>query len=180
MLLSRPGVVLMYGERYDAVVLALRVMIVVGGLTMGEAAFNALLSTTDNQRMRVVFACLSLVVTAGFAFTLVLMAVLAFALSMLTRMVVEGTSEPDPHLPTIIVWFVLCVLLIGGPMVRGSQGQPVVHPGLTEARGQRAILHRLIAALRLPDEDGAAVPTGRQIGSVAANAARWAGHRKEA
>jgi len=71
LLLSRPGVVLMYGERYDAVVLALRVMIVVGGLTMGEAAFNALLSTTDNQRMRVVFACLSLVVTAGFAFTLV-------------------------------------------------------------------------------------------------------------
>lgn len=68
---SRPGVVLMYGERYDAVVAALRVMIVVGGLTMGEAAFNAVLSTTDNQRMRVVFACLSLVVTAGFAFALV-------------------------------------------------------------------------------------------------------------
>ena len=67
-----------------------------------------------------------------------------------------------------------------GPMVVGSQGQPVVHPGLTEARGQRAILHRLIAALRLPDEDGAAVPTGRQIGSVASNRARWAGHRKEA
>lgn len=57
---------------------------------------------------------------AGFAVFLVLMVVLAFALSMLTRMVVEGTSEPDPHLPTIIVWFVLCVLLIGGPMVRGS------------------------------------------------------------
>lgn len=71
LLLSRPGVVLMYGERYDEVVMALRVMIVVGGLTMGEAAFNALLSTTDNQRMRVVFACLSLVVTAAFAFTLV-------------------------------------------------------------------------------------------------------------
>src|SRR5690606_5502862 len=71
LLFSRPGVVLMYGERFDAVVAALRVMIVVGGLTMGEAAFNALLSTTDNQRMRVVFACLSLVVTAGFAFTLV-------------------------------------------------------------------------------------------------------------
>lgn len=57
---------------------------------------------------------------AGFAFNLVLMAVLAFALSMLTRMVVEGTSEPDPHLPTIIVWFVLCVLLIVVPLTRGS------------------------------------------------------------
>src|SRR5690606_27539180 len=70
-LLARPGVVLMYGERYEAVVFALRVMVVVGGLTLGEAAFNSLLSTTDNQRMRVVFAVLSLVITAGFAFALV-------------------------------------------------------------------------------------------------------------
>ncbi|CAM3969384.1 hypothetical protein [Janibacter anophelis] len=57
---------------------------------------------------------------AGFAFNLVLTAVLAFALSMLTRMVVEGTTEPDPHLPTIIVWFVVCVLLIVVPLTRGS------------------------------------------------------------
>lgn len=70
-LLARPGVVLMYGERYEAVVSAFRVMVVVGGLTLGEAAFGSLLSTTDNQRMRVVFAILSLVVTAGFAFALV-------------------------------------------------------------------------------------------------------------
>lgn len=70
-LVARPGVLLMYGEQYEAVVFALRVMVVVGGLTLGEAAFNSLLSTTDNQRMRVVFAVLSLVITAGFAFALV-------------------------------------------------------------------------------------------------------------
>ena len=71
LLLSRPGVMLLYGERYEDVVIPMRVMIVVGGLTMGESAFSALLSTTDNQRMRVVFACLSLVIAAGFAFALV-------------------------------------------------------------------------------------------------------------
>jgi O-antigen/teichoic acid export membrane protein len=63
-------------------------MILVGGLTLGEAAFNALLSTTDNQRMRVVYACLSLGITAAFAFALVptwglLGAVASYAISRL-------------------------------------------------------------------------------------------------
>lgn len=71
LLLSRPGVWLMYGERYAEVVLPLRVMILVGGLTLGEAAFNALLSTTDNQRLRVVFSVLSLGFAVAFAFALV-------------------------------------------------------------------------------------------------------------
>ena len=34
-----------------------------------------------------------------------------------------------------------------GAMTDGSQGQPVVNPALTEARGQRLALHRLLAAL---------------------------------
>lgn len=67
-----------------------------------------------------------------------------------------------------------------GAMVPGSAGQPVVHPALTEARGQRAILHRLVAALRLPDAEGQAIPTGHQLRAVAANAARWSGHDKGA
>ncbi|HLS02464.1 MAG TPA: hypothetical protein VK054_10880, partial [Beutenbergiaceae bacterium] len=46
-----------------------------------------------------------------------------------------------------------------GATVKGSQGQDVINPALTEARGQRIVLHRLIAALQLPDEDGDVVPT---------------------
>lgn len=67
-----------------------------------------------------------------------------------------------------------------GAMVKGSAGQPVVNPALTEARGQRAILHRLVAALKLPDEDGATVPSGHQIRGAVANTARWSSHSKDA
>lgn len=86
LLVSRPGVALMYGEKYAEVVLPLRVMILVGGLTLGESVFNALLSTTDNQRLRVVFSCTSLVIAVVFAFALVptfglLGAVLSYACS---------------------------------------------------------------------------------------------------
>ena len=60
-----------------------------------------------------------------------------------------------------------------GPMVEGSSGQQVVNPALTEARGQQAILHRLIAALQLEDDDGHSVATARQVSSQTANYARW-------
>lgn len=60
-----------------------------------------------------------------------------------------------------------------GPMVAGSTGQPVVNPALTEARGQQAVLHRLIAALQLSEDDVTQVLTARQIGSATANRARW-------
>lgn len=71
MLASEAAVALMYGEQYSAVVMPLRVMILVGGLILGESAFNALLSTTDNQRLRVVFSCMSIIVAVVFAFLLV-------------------------------------------------------------------------------------------------------------
>lgn len=67
-----------------------------------------------------------------------------------------------------------------GSTVRGSAGQTVVHPALTEARGQRALLHRLIAALALPDADGAQVPSARSQRGKVANAARWRGQVKDA
>src|SRR5580765_8398052 len=50
-----------------------------------------------------------------------------------------------------------------GAMVVGSMGQPVVNPALTELRGQRAVLHRLIAALQLPDDTGAVVPSSGSL-----------------
>ncbi|BDZ60858.1 hypothetical protein Lsed01_00176 [Demequina sediminis] len=66
-----------------------------------------------------------------------------------------------------------------GAMTVGSMGQPVVNPALTEARGQRIVLHRLLAALALPDEDGEAIPTGAQQRGKASAAKRWAGHTSE-
>lgn len=67
-----------------------------------------------------------------------------------------------------------------GATVAGSQGQPVVNPALTEARGQRAILHRLVAALQLPDGDEEPIPTAVQLRGRRAAQARWRGHQKEA
>lgn len=71
LLASKAAVALMYGDQYSAVVMPLRVMILVGGLILGESAFNALLSTTDNQRLRVIFSSISIVVAVSFAFLLV-------------------------------------------------------------------------------------------------------------
>jgi hypothetical protein len=39
-----------------------------------------------------------------------------------------------------------------GTMIAGAVGQPVLHPAIGEARAQRVVLHRLLAALMLPDE----------------------------
>lgn len=61
-----------------------------------------------------------------------------------------------------------------GPTVLGSQGQPVVNPALTEARGQRLALHRLVAALALPDDDGKTTPTAVSTAARKAAQARWA------
>jgi hypothetical protein len=66
-----------------------------------------------------------------------------------------------------------------GVTVAGSAGQTVVHPAVTEARGQRALLHRLVAALALPDEDGATVPTAGTLRAKRAASVRWAGHVKD-
>jgi hypothetical protein len=66
-----------------------------------------------------------------------------------------------------------------GATVMGSQGQPVVNPALTEARGQRALLRRLMSAMALPDED-AAMPTAQSQRGKSANRTRWAGHVKGA
>lgn len=65
------GVTLMYGSGYQPVVGVLQIMVLVGGLTLADGAFGALLSTTDNQRLRAGFATLSIVVTAVAAIALV-------------------------------------------------------------------------------------------------------------
>lgn len=68
---AEPAVALMYGPRYSSVVDLLQIMVVVGGLTLSEGAFGALLSTTDNQRVRAIFASMSIVFTAVAAIALI-------------------------------------------------------------------------------------------------------------
>jgi O-antigen/teichoic acid export membrane protein len=51
---------IMYGPKYEAVISLLRIMVAVGGLTLAEAAFGALLSTTDNQRLRASLSIISI------------------------------------------------------------------------------------------------------------------------
>jgi hypothetical protein len=65
-------------------------------------------------------------------------------------------------------------------MTVGSQGQPVVNPALTEARGQRAVLHRLVAALQMPDLDDKPMPAASSQRGRTGAQARWRGHRKDA
>lgn len=65
-----------------------------------------------------------------------------------------------------------------GPTSTGAAGQLVVNPAVAEARQLRITLHRLLAALNLPDDAGESVPSGHQLRSKAGNAGRWAGHVK--
>ena len=68
---SELGVMVMYGEKYTPVVNVLRVMMLVGGLTLTEGAFGALLSTTDHQNLRAQISILSVVVSVLASATLV-------------------------------------------------------------------------------------------------------------
>ncbi|HIZ99238.1 MAG TPA: hypothetical protein H9805_11755 [Candidatus Janibacter merdipullorum] len=70
--------------------------------------------------------------TGGFAMSLLLMGVLAFALMMLTRMLVEGSTEVDTHVPTLLVWFVICSLGLLGPMAVGAWRELTHAPAATE------------------------------------------------
>ena len=52
------------------------------------------------------------------------------------------------------------VVAVHGATLAGSKGQTVINGAVAEARGQRLALHRLIAALALPAEDGASKRRG--------------------
>lgn len=60
-----------------------------------------------------------------------------------------------------------------GVMVTGSAGQDVLNPAVGEARQAKVTLHRLMAAMDLPDE---AVVSAHSQRGKAANRARWADH----
>lgn len=61
------AVQLLYGSAYAPVVDVFRWMVVVGGLSLSEGAFGALLSTTDHQRLRALIAASSIALTVGLA-----------------------------------------------------------------------------------------------------------------
>lgn len=64
-------ITVMYGAAYAPVILLLQIMAVVGGLTLSEGAFAAILATTENQKLRAVFAVGAIVVTAVAALLLI-------------------------------------------------------------------------------------------------------------
>lgn len=61
------AVQLLYGSAYAPVADVFRWMVVIGGLTLSEGAFGALLSTTDHQRLRALIAASSIALTIGLA-----------------------------------------------------------------------------------------------------------------
>lgn len=68
---AEPAVILMYGERYRPVVFALQVLVVGACLMMPSGGLTALLSATENQKLRVSFSVLSVSFSALLAFLLV-------------------------------------------------------------------------------------------------------------
>ena len=90
---SGPGINLMYGSEYQPAILAMRVMVIVGGIWMIEAALSSLLATTDQHRARLVFAAVSILTAGVAAFVLIPRygfegALAAHALSKLLTLVV--------------------------------------------------------------------------------------------
>lgn len=98
---------LLYGPEYAPVVNVFRVMVVVAGLTLMEGAFNALLTTTDHQRLRVVLTMAAVTVSAILAFALVprygltgaVAAHLIAKMVMFTTIVITATRTMQVRLP---------------------------------------------------------------------------------
>lgn len=61
----------MYGAQYEPATQAFRIMALVAGITMSQGAFGALLSTSENQRVRALIAVVSVLVNVVAAVLLV-------------------------------------------------------------------------------------------------------------
>ncbi|WKB53899.1 lipopolysaccharide biosynthesis protein [Eleftheria terrae] len=90
---AAPVISIMYGPAYHQAAFLLQVMVVVGGLTLTQGTFGALLSTTDNQRVRAGVSVFSVAFSAVAALLLVprfgiLGAVAAHAVSSLVVLAV--------------------------------------------------------------------------------------------
>lgn len=105
---SEPGILLMYGEKYAPVVDILRVMTFIGGVTLTEGAFGALLSTTDNQKLWAQISIMSIVVSVVMSCSLVpayglsgaMMSHAITRISILLLMIWRiRTNMPNIHMP---------------------------------------------------------------------------------
>ncbi len=63
-----------------------------------------------------------------------------------------------------------------GTTVKGSTGQPRVHPALGELRQHRLALGKLLAQIALPDVDNATLRSPVQARASRAAQSRWATH----
>lgn len=61
-----------------------------------------------------------------------------------------------------------------GITVRGSEGQPRVHPAVTQINATRTMLGRLLAQLDLPDPEGETLRSPTSARAVKAANDRWA------
>jgi P27 family predicted phage terminase small subunit len=68
-----------------------------------------------------------------------------------------------------------------GATVKGSRGQPTVHPALSEARQLRLVQLRLLSTLEMSDpQEAIRNATPAQSRARKAAEARWAGHTRRA
>jgi len=68
---------------------------------------------------------------------------------------------------------------VDGYTVRGSEGQPRVHPAVSQLNATRTLLGRLLAQLALPDPEGEATPSQASLRARKAAQDRWAGHNAQ-
>jgi O-antigen/teichoic acid export membrane protein len=68
---AAPVIALMYGDKYAPTAFALQMMVIIRGFTLSHAAFGALLSITDNQRLRAAESIFAVAVSAAAALWLV-------------------------------------------------------------------------------------------------------------
>jgi O-antigen/teichoic acid export membrane protein len=68
---ATPAIMLMYGHNYAPVVPVFRIMVIVGGFTLSDSAFGALLSTTENQAARAAVTVVALIASTAAAFALI-------------------------------------------------------------------------------------------------------------
>jgi O-antigen/teichoic acid export membrane protein len=69
--LAAPTIELLYGQGYLRAIPAFQAMVLATGLTLGEASFGALLSTTDRQRSRALLVAGQIGITVVFAAVLI-------------------------------------------------------------------------------------------------------------